>query len=159
MPGSPPISEELRELLSLLNSHHVDYIVVGSHALAYYGVPRFTEDVDFFLARNQENVLRLAAALKEFGIELTENAQDEILEKDRGILFLGNKPNRVDFLTFLDGVDFETASRCKSDGTLANEPVSYISIEHYIASKKAAGRPKDFSDLALLKSARPEIEI
>lgn len=61
---------------------------MGSQALAFYGVPRFTEDIDFFLARNRENVLRLAAALKEFGTELTEKTQGEILEKDRGILFL-----------------------------------------------------------------------
>jgi hypothetical protein len=51
MPGYPPISEDLRELLSLLNSHDVEYVIVGSHALAFHGVPRFTEDIDFFVSR------------------------------------------------------------------------------------------------------------
>ena len=46
MPGYRPISEDLRELLSLLNSNDVEFVVVGSHALAFHGVPRFTEDID-----------------------------------------------------------------------------------------------------------------
>jgi len=34
MPGFPPINEDLSELLSLLNSHGVEFIVVGAHAFA-----------------------------------------------------------------------------------------------------------------------------
>lgn len=66
------MSAELRELVSSLNSHGLNYIVVGSHALAFYGVPRFTEDVDFFIERTRENISRLGAALQDFGVGVIE---------------------------------------------------------------------------------------
>jgi predicted nucleotidyltransferase len=149
----------LHELLSLLNSHGLDFIVVGAHALAYHGVPRFTEDVDFFIARNQENIERLAGALGEFGIPMSKEAQREMGSKERGMIFIGVKPNRADFLNFLSGVDFDLASKSKVAGTLAGEPVNYLSLEDYIATKKASGRIKDQADLTLLQSARPDIKI
>src|ERR1700722_15151612 len=111
MRGSPPISDDLRELLSLLNSRGVDYIVVGAHALAFHGVPRFTEDIDFFVARTKENIGRLAGALGEFGVVVPEGSQEEMLTKERGVIFIGHKPNRADFLNFLDGVEFDSVAK------------------------------------------------
>ena len=158
MPGYPTISEDLSELLSLLNSKRVDFIVVGAHALAFHGVPRFTEDIDFFLARSKQNIDRLAQALHEFGVTLPDSSRKEMVSKDRGVIFIGHKPNRADFLNFLDGVEFVSATQSKLPGLLAGQPVHFISLEDYIATKKASGRPKDAGDLAMLKSAHPEIE-
>jgi hypothetical protein len=159
VPGYLPISEDLSELLSLLNSHEVSYIVVGAHALAFHGVPRFTEDIDFFVAKTGQNIFRLTAALREFGVDVPEQAQKEMLTKDRGVIFIGHKPNRADFLNFLDGVEYDSASVAKLPGTLAGQSVSFISLEDYVATKKASGRPKDISDLNILRSAHPEIEL
>jgi len=33
-----PLSKDLRELLALLNSNEVEYLVVGAFAVAYYGI-------------------------------------------------------------------------------------------------------------------------
>ncbi len=40
------IQKDFRELLALLNSHRVDYLIVGAHALAFHGAPRYTGDMD-----------------------------------------------------------------------------------------------------------------
>ncbi len=159
MRGHPPISEDLSDLLSLLNSHGVDFVIVGAHALAFHGVPRFTEDVDFFVSKSKQNIDRLAQALQEFGVTVPESARNEMVFKDRGVIFLGHKPNRADFLNFLDGVEFSSADQSKLPGILADQPVNFISLENYIATKKASGRPKDASDLAMLRTAHPEIEL
>ena len=37
---------DFKELLALLNANHVEYIIVGGYALAFYGLPRFTGDLD-----------------------------------------------------------------------------------------------------------------
>jgi hypothetical protein len=158
MPGYPPISEDLRELLSLLNSHGVEYIVDGAHSLAFHGVPRFTEDIDIFVAKTEENIDRLADALTEFGISIPRESKHEMVAKERGVIFIGHKPNRADFLNFLDGVEFSSAAQSKIAGSLAGQPVYYISLEDYVATKKASGRPKDAGDLIMLKSVHPEIE-
>ena len=159
MRGYPPISEELSELLSLLNSHRVDFIVVGAHALAFHGIPRFTEDIDFFVAKSKQNIDRLAQALQEFGVTVPESSRDEMVSRDRGVIFIGHKPNRADFLNFLDGVEFGAAALSKLPGILADQPVNFISLKDYVATKKASGRPKDAGDLAMLKTAHPEIEV
>ncbi|MHB8637379.1 MAG: nucleotidyl transferase AbiEii/AbiGii toxin family protein [Fimbriimonadaceae bacterium] len=152
MRGSPQINEDLSELISLLKSHHVEFIVVGSHALAFHGVPRFTEDIDFFIRRSEENISRLAEALAEFGIPVADNAKVEMLIKPRGVIFIGHKPNRADFLNFLDGVEFQDAWTRRLPGQLADVEVSFLSLSDYQATKEASGRAKDAADLVLLRA-------
>jgi hypothetical protein len=82
-----------------------------------------------------------------------------MVSKERGVIFIGHKPNRADFLNFLDGIEFASAARSKLPGFLADQPVYFISLEDYIATKRASGRPKDAGDLAMLKTAHPEIEV
>jgi hypothetical protein len=36
-----------KEFCELLNSHGVEYVIVGRQALAFHGAPRFTGDIDF----------------------------------------------------------------------------------------------------------------
>jgi hypothetical protein len=38
-----------REFIALLNSHAVDYLIVGAWARAFHGVPRSTGDIDFLV--------------------------------------------------------------------------------------------------------------
>ena len=48
-PNNPmKLSKDLREFVELLNSRKIRYVLVGGHAVAYHGFPRFTGDVDFF---------------------------------------------------------------------------------------------------------------
>jgi hypothetical protein len=35
------VQQDFRDLLALFNAHKVNYIIVGAHALAYHGAPRF----------------------------------------------------------------------------------------------------------------------
>lgn len=159
MHGYPPISEDLSELLSLLNFHRVDFIVVGSHALAFHGVPRFSEDIDFFVAKNRENIDRLTEALQSFGVVVPAKSRDEMVAKARGVIFIGNKPNRADFLNFLDGVDFDAATKTKLPGMIAGQHVFFISLADFIATKQACGRAKDAGDLAMLRTVHPELDL
>jgi len=38
------IQPDFKELLALLEKHHVDYMIVGGYAVAFHGFPRFTKD-------------------------------------------------------------------------------------------------------------------
>jgi len=40
------LERDFKELLELLNSHKVEYLLVGAYALAFHGAPRFTGDLD-----------------------------------------------------------------------------------------------------------------
>jgi hypothetical protein len=39
------LQTDLREFIELLNSHRVDYLVVGGHAVAHHGRPKDLADV------------------------------------------------------------------------------------------------------------------
>jgi hypothetical protein len=50
-----PLSSDLREFIHLLNTNSVKYVIVGAWALAFHGRPRYTGDLDIFVARDDEN--------------------------------------------------------------------------------------------------------
>lgn len=56
------LSDDLREFIELLNSRGVEYVIVGAHALAWHGLPRYTKDIDFLVladAGNADALLRV----------------------------------------------------------------------------------------------------
>lgn len=54
---------DIRNLLAALETEGVEYVLVGSMAMAAWGVIRATQDVDFFVRPDPDNVRRLRAAL------------------------------------------------------------------------------------------------
>jgi hypothetical protein len=56
----------------------------------------------------------------------------------------------VDLLTSISGVSFARAWRGRKRGVLDGLRVGFLGIAEYRANKRAAGRPKDRADLALL---------
>ncbi len=57
------LPQDFREFLELFNAKGVEYMIVGSYALAYYGVPRYTGDIDLFVRRTEVNAQRIISAL------------------------------------------------------------------------------------------------
>ncbi|MFW5926355.1 MAG: hypothetical protein ACOCV4_09340, partial [Myxococcota bacterium] len=57
----------MREFIGLLNSRRVEYVIVGAHAVAFHGYPRFTGDVDFLIRPTPENAARVVDVLDVFG--------------------------------------------------------------------------------------------
>jgi len=48
------VQTDFRDLLALLNEHHVEYVIVGGYALAFHGAPRYTGDIDVFVRPHPE---------------------------------------------------------------------------------------------------------
>lgn len=55
--------EEARRILAAFEAEGVQYVLVGSMAMAAHGLIRATRDVDFFVSPEPENVERLRQAL------------------------------------------------------------------------------------------------
>lgn len=41
---------DFEDFFRLLQSHRVDYMIVGGYAVAYHGAPRFTKAIDVFFS-------------------------------------------------------------------------------------------------------------
>jgi hypothetical protein len=143
------VQPDFRELLELLNSHGVKFLVVGGYALAFYGSPRFTGDIDIFVQPSPANARRVMKALKDFGFGSVGLSESDFMADDR-VIQLGVPPVRVDFLTSLTGVSWDEASKDMIKGMFGDVPVHYLGRKQFTANKRALGRKKDLADLEAL---------
>jgi len=140
--------KELIESLLVLN---VEFLVVGSTVLAFHARPRFTEDLDLWVRSTRENVERLEAALKSFGVPVVEGSMEPFITREDQMIAIGARPFAVDFFNSIKGLEFDEAWQNRVIGDLFGSQVAYLNLEDFIQSKKAAGRPKDLADLAILE--------
>jgi hypothetical protein len=140
------VQQDFRDLLALFNAHNVDYIIVGAHALAYHGAPRYTGDMDILVRPNSENAKRILSALDEFGFGSLGLQVEDFTAPDR-VVQLGVAPVRIDIVTSLTGVSWEDANAGRVAGTYGGLEVYYIGKREFILNKRALGRKKDIADL------------
>jgi hypothetical protein len=146
------VHNDFRELLACFNARGVEYLVVGSFALAFHGAPRYTGDIDLLVKPDLENSRRILGALADFGFTSLGLAEDEFIEPDQ-VLQLGVPPVRVDIMTSIGGVSWDEAWAGRAPGDCGGVPVHYLGREQFIANKRAAGRAKDIADLETLGEA------
>jgi hypothetical protein len=140
------IQKDFKELLELFNAHKVEYIVVGSYALAFHGAPRYTGDIDLLVKPDAENARRVLAALNDFGFKsLNFNEPDFV--RIGNVIQLGVPPVRIDIMTSITGVDWEKAQTNKVAGDYGGTAVYFLGKKEYISNKKAVGRKKDLADI------------
>jgi hypothetical protein len=143
------LQADLREFIALLNSHEVEYLVVGGHAVAFHGHPRYTGDIDFLIRTTPGNAARVLRVLQVFGFGALGIVERDLLEPGR-VVQLGQPPNRVDLLTSVSGVDFESAWNSRVQTTMDDQPVNVIGWDELLRNKRASGRQKDLADLEQL---------
>ncbi|MDX2000226.1 MAG: nucleotidyltransferase [Thermoanaerobaculia bacterium] len=143
------MSRDFKELLAEFNARGVEFLLVGSHALAVHGHVRATKDLDLWVRPEPVNAERVLRALAAFGAPLHDLTLEDLSVP--GIIFqIGVEPVRVDILTVIAGVDFADAWVERIPASFAGEAVGALSRRHLIAAKRAAGRPQDLADLAAL---------
>ncbi len=137
---------DFKEFLKLLNSHQVEYLLIGGYAVGYHGYPRATVDMDIWIAMNPANSERIVAVLKEFGFDLPE-LSPELFLKEWQIIRLGVPPVRIELATTVSGVDFSECYAERMEDVLDGVKVNLISLKHLKINKKASGRHQDLADL------------
>ena len=144
------IYQDFKELLALFNSNKVEYVVVGSHALAFHGALPRRAELDLYVRATQANAARIMAALKGFGFGQVGLKQSDF-EQVGQIIRLGDPSARVALVTSIDGVSWERAAAGKCDGECCGEPVPFLGRADLIANKRATGRPQDLLDAEKLE--------
>ena len=143
------LNRDLREFVESLNASGVDFVIVGAHALAFHGHPRFTGDIDILFYPTAENAARLVATLHDFGFAgLGYTPADFLTPGD--FIQLGVPPNRIYLLNQVSGVSVDEIWKGCVAGNQDGIPVRFIGREHYIQNKRASGRSKDLADVDAL---------
>lgn len=144
------LDRNFREFIGLLDARGVEYIIVGGHAVAFHGFPRYTGDLDIFVARSAPNARALLHVFRAFGFGDLALQENDFLTEDL-VIEIGREPLKIQVLTGIDGVTFEEcfAERIvlETDGLRLVFP----SLRHLLANKVASGRPKDQIDVVHLR--------
>lgn len=150
------LSQDFKEWLACLIDTKTEFLVVGGYALAHHGCPRFTGDIDVLVRVTPDNAARIVEALSRFGFG-SLGLKPSDFQSEGPVVQLGFAPQRIDILTKIDGLDWESASRNPSIGEIAGMKVPFISREALIANKRASGRLKDLADVEALegRAGRP----
>ena len=148
------LNKDLRAFIGLLNSNGVEYLVVGAFAVAWHGYPRFTSDIDFLVRPNAVNAGAIVATLRAFGFASLNLATDDFSRPGQFVQ-LGVKPNRIDLITYIAGVDFDKAWASRVEGSIDGIDVPFPNLEDLIRNKESTGRLKDMGDAEELRKRRP----
>lgn len=143
------LNPDFRDILSAFNAERVEYLLVGAYALAAHGLPRATGDIDLWIRPSTANARCVWRALEQFGAPRQGISLPD-LETPELVVQLGLPPRRIDLMTSIDGVGFETAWRERVIISVEGIEVPTISRENLIANKRATGRPQDLADVARL---------
>jgi predicted nucleotidyltransferase len=144
------LNNDYKDMLSALSEANVEYILVGAYAIAAHGYPRATMDIDFWVKPSKENAQAVMRALARFGAPLHEVSATDF--ETAGVVFqIGVEPRRIDILTAIDGVDFDSAFAHSGLVEIEGISVRVLSIPDLITNKRSAGRKKDLLDAAMLE--------
>lgn len=145
------LNKNFREFIELLNARGVEYLIVGGYAVGYYGHPRYTKDLDVFVALSRKNAERLVKVLKDFGFADNPPSVSSFLSPER-IVEIGREPQKIQILTDIDGVAFDACFSSKVCVELDGLKVPFISFDDLMKNKKSTRRSKDRIDvIELLK--------
>lgn len=141
----------LRDVFASFQSHDVRYVVIGGIAAVLHGVPRATFDLDILIEATGPNAERLLHALRSAGFGTADLTDAEGILANEITVF--NDRVRIDVQTSTPGVTFEDAWNRREKMTYQGQEFSVASRQDVIASKRAAGRPRDLEDVRILELA------
>jgi len=147
---------DFEEFLKLLEDHNVEYLIVGGYAVAFYGYPRFTKDLDIFYLNDSDNIEKLKKVLILFGFDESVITR-EALSQNGNIITFGLEPLRVDLMNEIDGVDYERAKHHSQRGTYGETDVTFIGKDALLLNKKATPRIRDKGDVDELEKRSNDI--
>lgn len=152
-------------VLRALASHDVEFIVVGGLAAIAHGSARTTQDIDIVYSRRAENLEKMVAALTPLKPYLRGAPAGLPFRLDVPTLNAGLNFTLVTNLGWLDllgeitgGGNYQDLAKHSHELELAGATCKVLDIEVLIATKRAAGRPKDMEPIAELEIIRDELK-
>lgn len=139
-------------------------MVIGGFAAIAHGSPRATRDLDIVVAPNNDNLVRLAAALDELAAQrrLPDGEIRPARPADIATIALGTTLHALTNAGALDIVgrpagapDYAELRARAITMTVADRAVMVAGLDDLIAMKRAAGRPLDLQDIADLTEPVP----
>jgi predicted nucleotidyltransferase len=140
------LNQDFKEFIQFLNANQVRYLVVGGYAVAFYGYPRYTKDIDIWIEASGENAMNVMQSLTDFGFGSLDLTVEDFAVANQ-VIQLGYPPSRIDLLTSVDGIQFEDCYGLRATVEIDGVSVNFIDLENLRLNKRASGRFQDLADL------------
>lgn len=161
--------DSLPRIITSLNDHKVEYMIVGGFAVSYYGYIRVSmarnsnrpadkADLDIWYNPTYENYYNLLDALEAVPLDVERlkaeqnpNPKKSFLKFDLEDCTLDLNPAIRAAIRFRDAYNRRAAFK-------RNEmEISFIGLEDLIDDKELMGRPKDIIDILELRKLYPSV--
>jgi hypothetical protein len=157
----------LVNVIELFDRDSVRYVLVGGLATVLHGHVRLTADVDVVLDLEDGNVRKALAVMDQLGFQprvpallfdFAEPAKRKFWKDEKGLVVFSvvhpSDPfSLIDFFVE-EPMPFDTLFAGSTLMSLGTYQIRVVSLEHLIALKKAAGRPKDLDDVEVLEELK-----
>lgn len=143
-------NQDFKEFVECLRSRQAEFLLIGAHALAAHGYPRFTGDLDVWVRTTPDNLERVRLAIADFGFTVQADGPGAWLGPNE-VFQIGVYPYRIDVLASISGVSFEEAWQTRVPGKFFGIETDFISRDLLIQNKRASGRAKDLGDIEELE--------
>lgn len=143
-------------IFAVLESHGVEYVVVGGLAVQVHGHVRTTNDLDLIPSPTRKNLTRLADSLNELEAQVlnpgSEGAAIDARMLPRATLWqFATSAGDIDVLHDAPGAAPFPDLRARAlQVRLGSLRIPFAGREDLIRMKRAAGRPVDLGDVAAL---------
>lgn len=149
--------DEAREVLTALVAEGVDFVLIGSMAMAAQGLPRATHDMDFFVSPARENIEKLKRALRTLFDDPNVDEIDaaELAGEYPAVEYVPPHARfSMDILTRLGEAFVYEDLVAGSEFILLGElPVRVATPQMLYRMKKDTVRPQDRADAARIRAA------
>jgi hypothetical protein len=144
------INSDFKDLLRSLNAAGVRYLIVGGYAVMVHTEPRYTKDLDIWIEPVLENARAMLNALTTFGAPTADVNSSDFTEPE--VFFqIGVEPVRIDIMTSVTGLEFESAWTRKIVVDFGGEMAPVLCRRDILTAKIAAGRLRDRQDAQRLR--------
>ena len=144
--------EEHQAIISKLISHQVEFLLIGGYAVIFHGYIRSTGDLDVWVRPTNGNKSLLIKALMDYGYEEKDLGPLHEIDFSRHMAFsIGDEPEKIEFINYINIVNFEEANQNKIVYELEGLNIPFINIRELILSKMNTGRKKDEADVEELQ--------
>lgn len=144
------MNQDFKELLEAFAGFGVRFLIIGGFAVIKYTEPRYTKDLDLWIAIDGDNAKRVFDALTDYGAPIDGMTASDF--SSEGFYFsMGTPPNQVDVWFEIPGVDFSECWGRRVEGELFGVRVAFISRQDLVVNKETAGRLQDLADAEKLR--------
>jgi hypothetical protein len=152
--GSPPLTEKVLAVDRALADAGIGHAIGGAIAVAYYGEPRVTIDIDANVFVSADRLPEIGRALRPLGVDLAHDERE--LAEDRQVRLRWDS-NPV-HLFFSHDALHEAMPVAVRLVPFAGGTIPIVSPEHLVIRKAMLDRPKDWLDIEAILAAQTPLD-